>query len=96
MSELESIPKQEALDRVHALVVQVQDEEVHTDFVPGFAWWLCTNQKNPVPGQLPFWEQLGITHACFLEHFGPHWMTDYIELVLQFDDLRRQKYGAVY
>ncbi len=89
MSKLESILKQgAAFDRVHALVVQVQNEKCCTNFVPGSAWWLGTNQKKPDAGQLPFWEQLGIMHACFVEHFGTHWMSSYLNKIAPFDALR--------
>jgi hypothetical protein len=96
MSELESIPKQEAEDRIQALVVRVQNEERFTKFVPGSAWWLGSNKKDIVPVQIPFWEQLGITNKCFVGHFGRHWMSSLIGTVYPFNALRREKYGTAW
>ena len=70
-----SISKGEIEDRMHELCVCVRDQVKHSNFSPGFNWWQASSKKTLPEGHTPIWEQIGVTHGCFEEHFGHEWTT---------------------
>ena len=85
-------------DRIHALASNVQREERHSRFRPGYDWWLLSECANAPYNAVSLWEQLGLSSAsCFNVHFSTRSIIQHVNRSkhpFNFFEIRR--HGDVY